>query len=61
MNDLHRFIEPAGIATLCFLLGTLALGLNVHRNRKVLLPLHKKLGIATACVALVHLLPVLLS
>ena len=44
MNELHRFIEPAGIVTLCFLLGTLALGLNIHRNRKVLLPWHKKAG-----------------
>ena len=59
--NLHRFIKPAGITTLSFLLATLALGLNVHRNRKVLLPLHKTLAITTACLALVHLSLILLS
>ena len=59
--DLHRFIEPAGITTLSFLLATLALGFNVHRKRKVLLPLHKTLAITTACLALLHLALILLS
>ena len=45
MNELYRFIEPVGITTLVFLLSTLALGLNVHRNRKVLLPWHKRLAL----------------
>ena len=58
---LHWLIKPAGITTLSFLLATLALGLNVHRNRKVLLPLHRRLGIATVCLALLHLLLILLS
>ena len=61
MTDLHRFVEPAGITTLSFLLATLALGLNIRRNRKVLLPLHKALAITTACLALVHLSLVPLS
>ncbi len=59
--NLHRFIEPAGITTLSFLLATLALGFNVHRKRKVLLPLHKTLAITTACLGLVHLSLILLS
>ncbi len=59
--DLHRFIEPAGIATLSFLLATLALGFNVHRNRKALLWLHRTLAIITACLALAHLSLVLFS
>ena len=59
--NLYRFVKPAGIATLSFLFATLALGLNVHRSRKVLLPLHKTLAITTACLALVHLSLVLLS
>ena len=58
---LHRFIHPAGIATLSFLFATLALGFNVHRNRKALLGLHKTLAITTACLALVHLSLVLFS
>ena len=59
--NLHRFIRPAGIATLSFLFATLALGLNVHRNRKALLGLHKTLAITTACLALLHLSLVLFS
>ncbi len=59
--SLHTFIRPAGIATLSFLFATLALGLNVHRNRRALLGLHKTLAIITACLALVHLSLVLLS
>ncbi len=59
--NLHRFIKPLGIAALSCLLTTLALGLNVHRNRKALLPLHKTLAIITACLALVHLSLVLFS
>ena len=58
---LFRFIVPAGITTLSFLLATLVLGLNIRRNRKVLLPLHKWLGIATVCLAVLHLSLVLLS
>ena len=61
MNELYRFIEPAGITTISFLFATLAVGLNVRRNRKILFPLHKALGIITACLAVVHLLLVLLS
>ena len=52
---------PLGISALSCLLATLALGLNVHRNRKVLLPLHKTLAITTACLALLHLSLVLFS
>ena len=59
--NLHKFIEPAGITTLSFLLATLALGFNIHRNRKLLLPLHKILAITTACLALLHLALILLS
>ena len=61
MNELYRFIEPAGITTISFLFATLAVGLNIRRNRKILLPLHKTLGIITVCLAVVHLLLVLLS
>ena len=61
MDELYRFIEPAGIATFSFLFATLAVGLNIQRNRKILLPLHKALGIITACLAATHLLLVLLS
>ena len=61
MIELYRFVKPAGITTLSFLLATLVVGLNIRRNRKVLLPLHKALGITTVCLAPVHLLLVLLS
>ena len=57
----HRFIKPAGIATLSFLLATLALGFNIHRNRKALLGLHKTLAIITTCLALAHLSLILFS
>ena len=57
----HRFIEPAGIATLSFLLAPLVLGFNVHRNRKALLGVHRTLAIITACLALVHLSLILFS
>ena len=60
MTELSRFVEPAGITALSFLLATLAVGLNIRRNRKVLLPLHKAFAITTACVALVHMSLVLL-
>ena len=60
MIELYRFIKPAGIVTLIFLLATLAVGLNIRRNRKVFLPLHKVLGITTVCLALAHLLLILL-
>ena len=53
-------IELSGIMSLIFLLATLVVGLNIRRNRKVLLPLHKVLGITTVCLALVHLLLILL-
>ena len=61
VTELYRFIVPAGITTFSFLLTTLALGLNIRRNRKVLLPLHRWLGIATVCLAILHLSLVLLS
>lgn len=57
----HRFIEPAGIATLSFLFATLIIGFNIHRNRKALLGLHKTLAIITACLALTHLSLILFS
>ena len=57
----HRFIEPAGIATLSFLFATLIIGFNIHRNRKALLGVHKTLAIITACLALAHLSLILFS
>lgn len=61
MTELYRFIVPAGITTLSFLLATLFMGLNIRRNRKVLLPVHKALGITAVCLALLHLSLILLS
>jgi hypothetical protein len=47
-------IAPLGITTLLGLLTTLTLGLNMHKNRKLLFPWHKRIAFTTVFLAITH-------
>lgn len=58
---LPGLIKPAGIATLSCLILTVAAGLWRRKKPKLLLKWHKRLGIATLVLALIHLFLVLIA
>jgi len=53
-------MEPLGICTLVLLVATSLLGFLLKRNRKLLLPWHQRLAVATLVAGAVHALSVFL-
>ncbi|MFH1459166.1 MAG: hypothetical protein ABIG64_02160 [Candidatus Omnitrophota bacterium] len=52
--NLTQFLLPLGIATFTCIVITLGLGLNIHKNRKLLLPWHKRTAFLALVLALIH-------
>ncbi len=51
---LGKIIAPLGAATLFCVITTLILGLNLKKNRKVILPWHRGMAFTTVVLALTH-------
>jgi hypothetical protein len=59
--DLYKWIKPVGVLALTLLAATVSLGILRRKKPKLLLKWHKRLGIATLIVALIHLIIVLIA